>query len=135
MVNLGASSPVVSFSNFIHQPKKPFPGPVVIGNNLVMRDIMISANEEGLSSSKSMEVLKNDAHGVSSVVGPKVLWTVAKAGCIISNEYAVKAELSLNLAKQVGPYYFTPMTVARTYTHLNCHPNHVDFCETLLHKG
>jgi hypothetical protein len=91
---------------------------VVIGNNLVMRNIMISANKEGLLFSKSMEVLKNDAHGVSTVVGPKVLQTVANAGCIISNEYAVKAELSLNLAKQVGPYYF-PMTVAKTCTHLS----------------
>jgi hypothetical protein len=97
---------VVSFSDFVCQPKKPFPGPVVIGNNVVMRDIMISANEDGQSFSKSMEVLKNDAHGASTVVGPKVLRTVADTGCIISNEYAVKAELSLNLAKQVGPDNF-----------------------------
>jgi hypothetical protein len=46
-VNLGASSSVVSFSNIICQPKKPFPEPMAIGNNLVMRDIMISANKEG----------------------------------------------------------------------------------------
>jgi hypothetical protein len=123
------------FQRFHPPTQKPFPGPVVIGNNLVMRDIMISANEEGQSFSKSMEVLKNNAHGVSTVVGPKVLRTVANAGCIISNEYAVEAELSLNLAKQVGPYYFTPMTVAKTYTHLNCHPNHVVFVKTLLQKG
>jgi hypothetical protein len=32
---------------------------------------MISANEEGQSFSKSMEVLKNDTHGVSTMVGPK----------------------------------------------------------------
>jgi hypothetical protein len=100
-----------------------------------MRDIMISANEEGQTFSKSMEVLKNDAHRVSTVVGPKVLWTVANAGCIISNEYAVKAEPSLNLAKQVGPYYFTPMTAAKTCTHLNCHPNHVVFVKSLIHIG
>jgi hypothetical protein len=123
------------FQQFCLPTQKPFPGPVVIGNNLVMRDIMISANEEGQSFSKSMEVLKNNTHGVSTVVGPKVLQTVANAGCIISNEYAVKAELSLNLAKQVGPYYFTPMTVAKTYTHLNCHPNFVVFVKALLHKG
>jgi hypothetical protein len=100
-----------------------------------MRDIMISANEEGQTFSKSMEVLKNDAHRVSTVVGPKVLWTVANAGCIISNEYAVKAEPSLNLAKQVGPYYFTPMTAAKTCTHLNCHPNHVVVVKSLIHIG
>jgi hypothetical protein len=113
------------FQQFCLPTQKPFPGPVAIGNNLVMKDIIISANEEGQTFSKSMEVTKNDAHGVSTVVGPKVLWTVANAGCIISNEYAVKAELSLNLAKQVGPYYFTPMTAAKSCTHLNCHPNHV----------
>jgi hypothetical protein len=108
---------------------------VVKGNNLVMRDIMISANEEGQSFSKSMEVLKNNAHRVSTMVGPKMLSTVANARCIISNEYAVKAELSLNLAKQVGPYYVTPMTVGKTCTHLNCHPNHVVFVKSLIHIG
>jgi hypothetical protein len=40
---------------------------------------MISANKEGQTFSKSMEVLKNDAHGVSTMVGPKVLRTVANA--------------------------------------------------------
>jgi hypothetical protein len=99
-----------------------------------MRDIMISANKEGQMFSKSMEVLKNDAHRVSTMVGPKVLWTVANAGCIISNEYAVEVELSLNLAKEVGPYYFTPMTAAKTCTHLNCHPNHVVFVKSLIHN-
>jgi hypothetical protein len=125
------------FQQFCLPTQKPFPGPVVIGNNLVMRDIMISANKskEGQMFSKSMDIPKNDAHRVSTLVGPKVLWTVANAGCIISNEYAVKAEVSLNLAKQVGPYYFTPMTVAKTCTHLNCHPNHVVLVKSLIHKG
>jgi hypothetical protein len=108
---------------------------VVIGNNLVMRDIMISVNKEGQTFSKSMEVLKNNADGVSTVVGPKVLQKVANAGCIISNEYAVTAALSLNLAKQVGPCNFTPMTVGKTCTHLNCHPNHVVYVKSLIHKG
>jgi hypothetical protein len=62
-----------SEGGIIKEWKQPFLGPVVIGNNLVMRDIMISVNEEGQSFSKSMEVLKNDAHGVSTMVGPKVL--------------------------------------------------------------
>jgi hypothetical protein len=53
---------------------------------------MISVNKEGQTFSKSIEVLNNDAHGVSTMVGPKVLWTVANAGCIISNEYAVEAD-------------------------------------------
>jgi hypothetical protein len=96
---------------------------------------MISASKEGQMFSKSMEVLKYDAHGVSTLVGPKVLRIVANAGCIISNEYAVEAELSLNLAKQVGPYYFTPMTAAKTCIHLNWHPNHVVFVNSLVHKG
>jgi hypothetical protein len=86
---------------------------------------MISANKDGQTFSKSMEVLKNEAHGMSTMVGSKVLWTVANAGCIISNEYAVQAELSIKLAKQVGPYSFTPMTAAASCTHLNCNPNHL----------
>jgi hypothetical protein len=123
------------FQQFCLPTQKPFLGPVAIGNNLVMRDIMISAYKEGQTFSKSMEVLKNEAHGVSTMVGPKVLCTVANAGCIISNEYAAEAELSLNLAKQVGPYSFTPMTAAKTCTHLNCHPNHVVIVKSLIQKG
>jgi hypothetical protein len=41
------------FQQFHPPTQKPFPGPVVIGNNLVMRDIMISANKEGGSHSAS----------------------------------------------------------------------------------
>jgi hypothetical protein len=106
-------------------PKNQCPGLVAIGNNLVMRDILISANKEGQTFSKSMEVLKNEAHGVSTLlVGPKVLQTVSNSGCIISNEYAVQAELSPKLAKQVGPYSITQMTAAASCTQLNCNPNH-----------
>jgi hypothetical protein len=39
--------------------------------------------------------------GVIAMMRPKVPWIVANAGSIISNEYAVQAELSLKLAKQV----------------------------------
>ncbi len=96
---------------------------------------MISANKEGQTFSKSMEVLKNEAHGMSTVVGPKVLWTVANAGCIISNEYAVQAELSIKLAKQVDPYSFTPMTAAASCTYLNCNPNHFVIGKSFLQQG
>jgi hypothetical protein len=119
-VNSGSIFSSGKFQQFCLPTQKTFLGPVAIGNNLVMRDIMISANEEGQTFSKSMEVLKNEAHGVSTVVAPKVLWTVANAGCIISNEYAVQAELSLKLAKQVGPYSFTPMAANASCTQLNC---------------
>jgi hypothetical protein len=74
---------------------------VAVVNNLVMRDISVSANDEGQTFGKLMDVLKNEAHGVSTMVGPKVLQMVANAGSIISNEYAVQAELSLKFAKQV----------------------------------
>ena len=96
---------------------------------------MISANKEGQAISKSMEILKNEAHGVSTMVGPKVLQTVANAGSIISNEYAVQAELSLKLAKQVCPYSFTQMTVAASSTHLKHNPNHFVIGKSVLQKG
>jgi hypothetical protein len=41
--------------------QKPFLGPVAVVNNLVIRDIMISANNEGQTFSKLMEVLMNEA--------------------------------------------------------------------------
>jgi hypothetical protein len=87
------------FQQFHPPTQKLFPGPVAVVNNLVMREILISANNEGQTFSKSMEVLKKEAHGVSTMV--ELLWTVANAGSIISNEYTVQAELSLKLAKQV----------------------------------
>jgi hypothetical protein len=68
------------FLQFCLPTQKPFPGLVAVVNNLVMRDIMISAKKEGQMFSKSMEVLKNEGHGMSTMVGPKVLWTVANAG-------------------------------------------------------
>jgi len=66
-----------------------------------MRDIVISANDEGESFSQSMEKLKKKAHGVRTVLGPRVLRTLSSAGCIVPNDYAVNAKLSIKLAKQV----------------------------------
>jgi hypothetical protein len=94
-------------------------GLVAVANNLVMRVIIISAMDEGQTLSKSMEVLKNEANGVSTMVGPRVPPTVANAGSIISNDYAVEVELSLKLAKHVHTFSFTPMTVAASCTHVN----------------
>jgi calcineurin-like phosphoesterase len=82
------------FQQFCQATQKPFLDPVAVGNNLVMRDIMISANDEGQTFSKSMEVLKNEVYGVRTMVGPKDLRMVSNIGTIISNDYAVQAELS-----------------------------------------
>ena len=78
--------------------------PVAIYNSLVLRNIIISANEKGQSFSESMDVLKKSAYGVSGVQGPRVLRTLSTVGSIISNEYAVQAEISVKLAKQVSPF-------------------------------
>jgi hypothetical protein len=96
---------------------------------------MISANDEGLTFSKSMEVLKNEAYGMSTLVGPKVLRTVSNVGSIISNDYAVQVELSLKLAKQVCPYSFTPMTVAASCPHPNPNTNHLIIGKSFLEAG
>jgi hypothetical protein len=61
------------FSAISSSNPKTIPGTSGNRNNLVMRDIMISANKDGQMFSKSMEVLKIEAHGMSTVVGPKVL--------------------------------------------------------------
>jgi hypothetical protein len=80
-----------SFQRFCHLTQKPYGLPVAISNCLVVRNIMLSANDDGQSFSKSMEVLQKYAHGVSGEQGP----------CIVPNDYAVGAEMSLKLAKQV----------------------------------
>jgi hypothetical protein len=89
------------FQQFCLPTQKPFLGLVAVVNNLMMRDTMISANDEGQTFIKLMEVLRNEAHGMSTMVGPKFLWTVANAGFIIYNEYTVQAKLSLKLSIQV----------------------------------
>jgi hypothetical protein len=43
-----------------------------------MKDIMISANNEGHIFRKLMELLKNEAYGMSTIVGPKMFWMVSK---------------------------------------------------------
>jgi hypothetical protein len=48
-----------------------------------------------------MEVLQKYAHRVSAVQGPRILWMLSNVGCIVPNDYAVGAEMSLKLAKQV----------------------------------
>jgi hypothetical protein len=62
---------------------------------------MLSANDDGQSFSKSIEVLQKYAHRVSGMQGPRILWMLSNIGCIIPNDYVVAAEMSLKLAKQV----------------------------------
>jgi hypothetical protein len=90
-----------SFQQFHPPTQKPYGLLVVISNCLVVRDIMLSANDDGQSFSKSMEVLQKYAHGVSAVQGHRILWMLSNIGCIIPNDYTVGAEMSLKLAKQV----------------------------------
>jgi hypothetical protein len=90
-----------SFQRFCPPTQKPYGLLVAISNCLVVRDIMLSANDDGQSFSKSMEVLQKYAHGVSGVQGPRILWMLSNVGCIIPNDYTVGAEMSLKLAKQV----------------------------------
>ena len=92
------------FQRFRPPTQKPYGLPVAISNNLVMRDVIMSANNDGQSFSNSMEVLKNNVHGVSTVQGPRVLRVLSNVGCIVPNDYAVQAELSSRLAKQVHPF-------------------------------
>ena len=90
-----------SFQRFRPPTQKPYGLPVAISNSLVVRDVILSANNDGQSFSESMEVLKKYAHGVSDVQGPRILRLLSIVGCIVPNEYAVGAEMSLKLAKQV----------------------------------
>jgi hypothetical protein len=90
-----------SFQQFCPPTQKPYGLLVAISNCLVVCDIMLSANDDGQSFSKSMEVLQKYAHGVSGVQGPRILWMLSNVGCIVPNDYAVGAEMSLKLAKQV----------------------------------
>jgi hypothetical protein len=72
---------------------------------------------------------------MSTMVGPKVLQMIANAGSIISNKYAVQAELSLKLAKQVQPNSFTPMTVPAGCTHINLFVIVISFLQKWLRKN
>jgi hypothetical protein len=89
-----------SFQIFGPPTQKPYGWSLAISNCLVVRNIMLSAND-GQSFSKSMEVLQKYAHVVSGVQGPRILWMLSNIRCIIPNDYAVGAEMSLKLAKQV----------------------------------
>jgi hypothetical protein len=90
-----------SFQRFCPPTQKPYGLPVAISNCLVVHVIMLSANDDGQSFSKSMEVLQKYAHGVSAVQGPRILWMLSNVRCIVPNDYTVGGEMSLKLAKQV----------------------------------
>jgi hypothetical protein len=90
-----------SFQCFRPPTQKPYGLLAAISNSLVVHDIILSANNDGQSFSESMEVLKKYAHGVSDVQGPWILRMLSTVGCIVPNDYAMGAEMSLKLAKQV----------------------------------
>jgi hypothetical protein len=77
---------------------------------------MLSANDDGQSFSESMEVLKKYAHGVSDMQGPRILWMLLNVRCIVPNDYAVGAEMSPKVAKQV--YLCVHCSACRLFCHL-----------------
>jgi hypothetical protein len=54
-----------------------------------------------------MVQIKNRVHGADSLVGTKLLQCLSAAGPIVSNQFAVNTDLSLQLAKQVKKSVFT----------------------------
>jgi hypothetical protein len=78
---------------------------------------MLSANDDGQSFSKSMEVFQKYALRVSGVQGPRILQMLSNVGCITPNDYVVGAEMSLKLAKQVCKCVHC--TTCRRFRHKN----------------
>jgi hypothetical protein len=66
-----------SFQWFCPPTQKPYGLPVAISICLVVCDILLSANDDGQSFRKSMEVLQKSAHGVSAVQGHRILWMLS----------------------------------------------------------
>jgi hypothetical protein len=86
-----------------HRPpcQKPIPLPHIIFNNLVLFRIVKAANENGMVFEDALKIMKKHIHGADSLVAGRILRMLSLTGNIVSNRYAVGAEIPTQLAKRV----------------------------------
>jgi hypothetical protein len=86
-----------------HRPpcQKPIPLPFIIHNSFVISQIIKAANDDGLPFSEALKTLKKGVMGAHSLVAPQILCLLFLTGNIISNHYAVGADIPKKLATKV----------------------------------
>jgi hypothetical protein len=86
-----------------HRPacQKPIPLPFIIHNSFVISRIIKAANDDGLPFSEALKILKRGVMGAHSLVAPRILCLLSLTGNIVSNRYAVGADIPKKLATKV----------------------------------
>lgn len=86
-----------------HRPacQKPIPLPFIIHNSFVISRIIKAANDDGLPFSEALKILKRDVMGAHYVVAPRILRLLSLTGNIVSNRFAVGADIPKKLATKV----------------------------------
>jgi hypothetical protein len=86
-----------------HRPayQKPIPLPFIIHNSFVISQIIKAANDDGLPFSEALKILKRDVMGAHYVVAPWILCLLSLTGNIVSNRFAVGADIPKKLATKV----------------------------------
>ena len=99
-----------------HRPpcQKPVPLPFIIYNSLVLRRIIKEANDRGLEFAEAVKIVKKEVFGADSLVAGRILRALSITGNIISNRYAVGAEIAPALAKRVSSVTSVPHCLCKT---------------------
>ena len=86
-----------------HRPsrQKPVPLPRILYNSVAISRVIKQANDNGLSFSEGMKLVKRDMYGVDALLASRILRVLSLTGNIVSNEYAIGAEIPSKLAKKV----------------------------------
>jgi hypothetical protein len=81
--------------------QKPIPLPFIIHNSFVISRIIKAANDDGLPFSEALKTLKKGVMGAHSLVAPQILHLLSLTGNVVSNHYAVGADIPKKLATKV----------------------------------
>jgi hypothetical protein len=79
----------------------PIPLPFIIHNSFVISWIIKAANDDGLPFSEALKTLKKGVMGAHSLVAPWIIHLLSLTGNIISNHYAIGADIPEKLATMV----------------------------------
>ena len=81
--------------------QKPAPLPRALCNSVAISRVIKEANDNALSFSEAMKLVKRDTRGADALLASRALRLLSLAGSAVSNHYAVGAEIPSKLAKRV----------------------------------
>jgi hypothetical protein len=97
----GSNFSVGKFERHCPPCQKLIPLPLIIRNELTIKETIIAANDNGISFQEAIKCLKDGVFGADHLVCSRILRMTSLSAIIVHNDYAIGADIPTSLAKRV----------------------------------